>query len=77
VRIRFFVESLGHFLLRCSRSVLRIHMLRWSRSVVQSHLDGIEWSEEESLGIRDVEQHEVFIKTLRLFLVGFCCGIIS
>jgi hypothetical protein len=44
---------------------------------VQSHLDGIEWSEEESLGIRDVEQLEVFIKTLRLFLVGFCCGIIS
>jgi hypothetical protein len=34
---------------------------------VQSHLDGFEWSEEESPGIRDVEEHEVFIKTLRLF----------
>jgi hypothetical protein len=42
-------------------------VLRWSRSFVKSHLDGIEWSEEESPGIRDVEQHEVFIKTLRLF----------
>jgi hypothetical protein len=35
---------------------------------VQSHLDGIEWSEEESLGIRDLEQHEVFIKLCGIFL---------
>jgi hypothetical protein len=64
VHVRFFVEWVGLFLLRCSQSVVQIHILRWSRSFVQSHLDGIDWSEEESSGIRDIEQHEVFSKTL-------------
>jgi hypothetical protein len=67
VRARFFVERVGLYLLWLSRSVTQIQVLRWFQSFVQSHLDGIEWSEEESPGIRDGEQYEVFIKTLWLF----------
>jgi hypothetical protein len=55
VLVRFFVEWVGFFLLWCSRSIARIHVLKWSQSFVQSHLDGIEWSEEELPRIRDVE----------------------
>jgi hypothetical protein len=45
--------------------------LRWSRSVVQSLLDGIEWSEEDSPGNKDAVQKQVIINSMRFIFCGY------
>jgi hypothetical protein len=50
---------------------MRIFVLRWSRSVVQSFLDRIDYSEEDLPGNKDVEQHQVICNMLRVFYIRY------